>query len=256
LGVRGIPFTFCAAITLSATSAAAWGQTGGEAEQRAPASFFEIVFSGGVPGFLIMTTLLLLSLTAVALAVEHSLTIRRKILMPEGLSERVRQLLGASRLAEAQAACKAQPSFLAFVLQAGMGEVDGGWSAVEKSMEDAAAEQSARLFRKIEYLSVIANLAPMIGLLGTVVGMVLAFQQVAVSRGEAQAAELAEGIYQALATTVAGLLVAIPSLAAFAVFRNRVDQFVAEAAYAAQHAAVPIKRIGRRRPTPPEPPVE
>ena len=145
--------------------------------------------------------------------------------------------------APADQRCQMQPSFLSFVLGAGLAEVDGGWPAVEKAMEDATAEQSARLFRKIEYLSVIGNIAPMLGLLGTVIGMIFAFREVADTQGAARAADLAEGIYLALVTTVEGLIVAIPSLAAFAVFRNRVDQLVAEVAYAAQHVIAPLKRL-------------
>ena len=76
--------------------------------------------------------------------------------------------------------------------------------------------------------------------------MIFAFQQVANTQGSAGAADLAEGIYQALVTTVGGLLVAIPCLGAFAVIRNRVDQLVAEAAYVALHVFAPLKR--RRRP--------
>jgi biopolymer transport protein ExbB len=173
--------------------------------------------------------------------------------MPEGLGDLVRELLLAGRLGEADQACRQQPSFLAFVVLNGLSEVDGGWSAVEKAMEDATAEQSARLFRKIEYLSVIGNIAPMVGLLGTVTGMIIAFQQVASTQGTAGAADLAEGIYQALVTTVGGLIVAIPSLGAFAVFRNRLDQLVAEAAYLAQHAVAPLKRR-RTAPAPAAPP--
>jgi biopolymer transport protein ExbB len=119
-------------------------------------------------------------------------------------------------------------------------------------MEDATAEQSARLFRKIEYLSVIGNIAPMLGLLGTVIGMIVAFRQVAATQGAARAADLAEGIYLALVTTVEGLIVAIPALGAFAVFRNRVDQLVAEVAYVAQHVFAPLKR-GRAAAPPPAP---
>ena len=140
-------------------------------------------------------------------------------------------------------------------LGAGLAEVDGGWPAVEKAMEDATAEQSARLFRKIEYLSVIGNIAPMLGLLGTVIGMILAFREVADTQGAARAADLAEGIYLALVTTVEGLIVAIPALAAFAVFRNRVDQLVAEATDVAQHAVAPVKRKRADRASKgPEPP--
>ncbi|MCA9238589.1 MAG: MotA/TolQ/ExbB proton channel family protein, partial [Planctomycetales bacterium] len=80
-------------------------------------------------------------------------------------------------------------------------------------------------------------------LLGTVVGMIFAFQEVAETQGAARAAELAGGIYQALVTTVGGLLVAIPSLAVFAVFRNRIDGLVTETAFAAQRALRPLKRM-------------
>jgi biopolymer transport protein ExbB len=176
------------------------------------------------------------------------MTIRQPALMPPGLGDQVRAQLVAGKPAAANQICAARPSFLAFVLAAGLAEVEGGWAAVEKALDEAIAQQAARLFRKLEYLSVIGNIAPMIGLLGTVTGMIFAFQQVADTQGAARAGQLAEGIYTALITTVGGLLVAIPSLAAFAVFRNRVDQLVAEAAYLAHHVMTPLKRLRNRRP--------
>ena len=216
----------------------------------APEGFFDIVFSGGLTGFLIVLLLLSLSICAAALVIEHIMSIRASVLMPVGLAEQVQAQLLENNVPNAIALCQQRPSFLAFVLQAGIAEVDGGWTTVEKAMEDAAAEQSARLFRKIEYLSVIANIAPMLGLLGTVIGMIFAFQEVATSQGQARVADLAHGIYQALVTTVGGLLVAIPALAAFAIFRNRVDQLVAESSYAAQHVFVPLKRRRTQRRSP------
>jgi biopolymer transport protein ExbB len=230
------------------------------AEEAAPEGFFSIVFSGGWVGFLIVMLLFALSLTAAYLVFEHIMTLRRTEIMPEGLGEQVRQFIVSGKIAEADQACRGKPSFLSFVLLNGLAEIEGGWNAVEKALEDATAEQSARLFRKIEYLSVIGNIAPMVGLLGTVTGMIFAFQRVASTQGSAGAGELAEGIYQALVTTVGGLLVAIPSLGAFAVLRNRVDQLVAEAAYVAQHVFVPLKRlkknVRRQAPAPTPPPVE
>ena len=222
-----------------------------------PQGFFDVVFSGGWVGALIMLLLLALSVTAAYLVIDHLLTIRRGEIMPEGLGDQVHQLLASENVLEADRVCRSQPSFLSYVLLNGLSEVDGGWEAVEKAMEDATAEQSARLFRRIEYLSVIGNIAPMVGLLGTVTGMIFAFHRVADTQGSAGAADLAEGIYQALVTTVGGLLVAIPSLGAFAIFRNRVDQFVAEAAYMAQHAFTPLKRrrnTAKESSSPPPPP--
>lgn len=212
-----------------------------EAVEDAPdpaSSALEILRAGGIVGLLIM----LLSVAAVALVIEHVMTIRAAVLMPPGLAEDVRELLASGRPGEADRLCRGRPSFLAHVLGSGLAEIDGGWPAIEKATEDATAEQSARLFRKIEYLSVIGNIAPMMGLLGTVIGMIFAFREVADTQGAARAADLAEGIYLALVTTVEGLIVAIPALAAFAVFRNRVDHLVAETTYVAQHVLAPLKR--------------
>ncbi len=217
-----------------------------EAEPAGSKSFFEIIFSGGIIGIMIIILLMVLSVISAYLVIDHLLTIRRKDLMPEGLGDTVRGHLLEGNVAQAQEACKANPSFLSFVLMHGISELEFGWNSVEKSVEDALAEQSARLFRKIEYLSVIGNLAPMIGLLGTVIGMIMAFQGVASTQGTASAPELAEGIYQALVTTVGGLLVAIPSIGAFAVFRNRIDQMVAEASYVVQHVFSPLRRKAKR----------
>lgn len=227
--------------------------------ERAPQGFFQILFSGGPIGVAIMLVLIGLSLTAAYLVFENLMSIRRKEIAPEGLSDEVRALVSAGRVEQAIERCRASNSYLAWVMQYGLAEADGGWSEIEKAMEDASAEQAARLFRKIEYLAVLGNIAPMVGLLGTVVGMLIAFKEVADSEGNAGAAQLAEGIYQALVTTVVGLIIAIPSLGAFAIFRNRVDQFVAEASYAALHGLSPLKRgrlsqPPRSVPTPPPPP--
>ncbi len=208
----------------------------------APAGFWQIVLSGGVTGALILIVLLGLSIAAVYLVFDQAMTLRRREILPEGLAEKVRHALQRGSIEDADAACQRTPSVLAYALLSGLAESDSNWQQVEKAVEDAMAEQSARLMRRIEYLSVIGNIAPMVGLLGTVSGMIIAFQQVATSQGAAGAGDLAEGIYQALVTTVGGLLIAIPALAAFAIFRNRVDALMAEVAHQATLALTPIKR--------------
>jgi biopolymer transport protein ExbB len=212
--------------------------------------FFDILLSGGIVGLVILLVLFALSITAAYLLFDQIMTLRRSEIMPEGVSDAVRQALLTGRPAEADAACRRAPSVLSVVLLSGLSELEFGWREVEKAVEDSLAQQSARLMRRIEYLSVIGNIAPMVGLLGTVTGMIFAFQQVATTRGAAGAGDLAEGIYQALVTTVGGLIVAIPSLAIYAVCRNRVDSLIAEVAYQSQHALAVIKRrpTGRTRP--------
>ena len=204
--------------------------------------FFDIVFSGGIVGIAIVLVILALSVVAVYLVFDQFMTLRRQEIVPEGLHDAVRQALLRGNAAEADAACRRQPSVLSYTILYGLSEIDLGWHEVEKAVEDALAEQSARLMRRIEYLSLIGNIAPMVGLLGTVTGMIIAFQQVATSAGAAGAGDLAEGIYQALVTTVGGLVVAIPSLGAFAICRNRVDALIAEVAHQTSHALSPIKR--------------
>lgn len=222
--------------------------------QAEAAGFLDIVLSGGWVGGLIMLVLLGLSLVAAYLIFDQIMVLRRREVLPPQLADQVRQLLAQGRVAEADELCRQNPSPLTFVLINGLSELDFGWQAMEKAMEDSVAEQAARLYRKIEYLSVIGNLAPMCGLLGTVTGMIFAFQQVAISQGAAGAADLAEGIYSALVTTVGGLVVAIPSLAAFAVFRNRIDQLIAEIAFVAQHVFTPVRRRGPQLVRPNAPP--
>ena len=129
---------------------------------------FEIVLSGGPVGWGIMFLLFALSVTSFYLVIDQLITIRRTTLMPEGLAEQVQQLLAGGQIRDADEVCRSRPSFLSFVLVHGLSEVDGGWTAAEKALEDALAEQAARLLRKTEYLSVIGNIAPMVGLLGTV----------------------------------------------------------------------------------------
>jgi biopolymer transport protein ExbB len=207
-----------------------------------PKTFLQIFFSGGPLGIANMIALIFLSLTAAYMVFDNIGRIRRVDLIPEDLALDLRKLVEQGRLDEATTACQNRPCFLSAVVQQGLNEADSGWSEVEKAMEDATAEQAARLFRWIEYLSVIGNIAPMVGLLGTVTGMLLAFKEVADSQSNAGAAQLADGIYQALVTTVYGLVIAIPALGFFAMFRSWVDQLVAEAAYAALHVLAPIKR--------------
>ena len=222
-------------------------------------SFFSILFSGGPMGIIIMSVLIALSMITVYLVMDQIITLQRKNIAPPDLCESVRNLLSQGKVKEADQACRSRPCPLSFVLASGMSEIEFGWPAVEKVLEESIADQAARLYRRVEYLSVIGNLAPMLGLLGTVTGMILAFRQVAVSQGAAGAGDLASGIYSALVTTVAGLVIAIPALGAFAVLRNRIDQLIAECAYQAQHVFAPIRRripgAGVRPPVaPPTPP--
>jgi len=234
-----------AAVMLLAPSVMAAQGAGGP--DAAPAvqeqNFLYFLFGGGgVVGVACTAPILLASVIAMALVVEHLLTIRRSILMPAGLAEEVHGLIANGAFPHAEQQCKLRPSFLSHLILAGLQEVRLGYSAVEKAMEDASHAESARIFRKVEFLSVVANISTMLGLFGTVVGLVMAFKQVADTQGVARASDLAGGIYLALMTTIEGLVIAIPSVAAYAIFKHRADQFVAETSLMAEYAFSGYKR--------------
>jgi biopolymer transport protein ExbB len=201
-------------------------------------SLSQLFEAGGAIGYVITA----LSVLMVSLIVEHIFSLRRNALIPPGLAESVHHHVALRHFEEARQQCHFHPSFLAYVLSAGLREADIGYGAVEKGLEDSATEQAARLYRKIEYLSVIGTIAPMLGLLGTVWGMILAFMEFE-QKANPQVSELAPGIYKALVTTLQGLCVAIPALAAFAHFRNRIDQLVADGALTAEAVFSDYKRM-------------
>ncbi len=206
-------------------------------------NFVSFLFGGGgVLGVACTVPILMMSVAAVALILEQAITIRRSVLMPPGLAEEVHGLVAHGDLAHAEQQCKLRPSFLAAVILAGLEEVRRGYAAVEKAMEDACHGEASRLVRKVELLSVVANISTMLGLLGTVVGLVLAFKKVADTQGVAHASDLAGGIYLALMTTVEGLMIAIPSVGAYALFKHRAEQLAFETTQMAEYAFAGFKR--------------
>jgi biopolymer transport protein ExbB len=202
-----------------------------------PQGIRELLNAGGTIGWIIIA----LSVATVALIVEHLISIRRGALLPIGLAEESHQLINQGRFTDAEQIARNSPSFLGHVLASGLAEVSFGYKAAEKAMEDASVERAARLFRKIEYLSIIGTIAPMLGLLGTVLGMIAAFDQFK-NQASPQVSQFAPGISHALVTTAMGIIVAVPALAGYAIFRNRIDGLVAESTLMAEHLFSDFKR--------------
>ncbi|MDR2171432.1 MAG: MotA/TolQ/ExbB proton channel family protein [Planctomycetaceae bacterium] len=206
-------------------------------------TFFRLLRAGGVIGYIII----FLSFIAVAVVIEFLFTVRRNLIMPPELTDVVMRQLLQGQLGAAIQMCNENQSLLGRVLVAGMGNFEFGWEAVEGGAEDAIEEEAARLYRKIEYLNVIGNIAPMIGLLGTVVGMIIAFQHLAESGGAAKPTDLAEGIYLALVTTVQGLIVALPALGLHAILAGIIASLIAETTHKTEQILNPIKRSFLKR---------
>ena len=195
-------------------------------------SLWNTIASGGIIGLLIV----LVSLAAVALIVENFLSIRRDHMVPAYLIDEVRGHIEAKKYGEAQQACREDGSFLAQVVGAGLGQIGAmfGFFDMQNAMQEVSEREISKLYRKLEYLSFIATTSPMLGLLGTVTGMISSFNEIARTEGAARPSQLAGGISEALVTTCLGLVVAIPTLFFVAFFRRRIDGFVAESEVAVE----------------------
>ena len=195
-----------------------------------------VIKSGGTLGVVIF----LLSIVVGALVIEHLVTVRRSTMIPQELADRLFQIVKTGDRAKALELCKANPGFLSNVITPAMLQPWSHWEYVEKAVEDALADQAGRLYRKVDWLSLIGSIAPMVGLLGTVVGMIVAFRNLSLSDGMV-GAHLAEGIYLALITTAEGLLVAIPAMMLHSLFTNRITSLVGDVAYTVEQILRPIK---------------
>ncbi|MEQ8765849.1 MAG: MotA/TolQ/ExbB proton channel family protein [Planctomycetota bacterium] len=214
-----------AIVALCLFSPAVVAQEGGA---KAPAggstTLGDIFKNAGIIGWLIV----LLSVVGMGLVIEHFITVRRDKLAPPELIDEVEALLEEKEYQEALELCESEPNYFTNVVAAGLPKISASFEAMEKSIEEAGEEEAVRLHQKISWLSLIANVAPMMGLLGTVAGMIEAFNVIAAQQGQASPADLAGGISGALITTMFGLIVAIPITAFFFFFRNRVVKTVIE----------------------------
>ena len=172
--------------------------------------------------------IILLSVVALALMIENFLALKRDKLAPPELIDEIQALFDEEQFQEAMELCENEPCFLTRVAGAGIAKIGHSFETIEKSIEEMGDEEAIKLHQKVGWLSLISNVAPMMGLLGTVSGMVVAFQTIATSGGAANPAELADGISVALLTTLFGLIVAIPVTAVFAYMRNNLIRSVIE----------------------------
>ncbi len=173
----------------------------------------------------VFTVLLLAgSITAAWLITLRAMDLRSSVVLPESSVHRIDTLLRAGRLGELEMFCEKDDTIPARALHAAFREKDAGPEAMLDAAEMAASAETARLYRSIDLLNVIGNLGPLVGLAGTVWGMILAFTSLGATEGQAGPADLSLGISKALFHTLLGLLLAIPCLLSYAIFRNMVDR--------------------------------
>lgn len=217
---------------LSRTAGTWLALAGGAAAQSGPAATAspaaEMLTVGQLiqMGGWLMYVLGALSILGLALILYYALVLRRRTVAPPAQALRLRELLKERRGREARELCAQQPTALAAVAAAGLDFLRENPAAkpgmLKEIMESEGARQAGRMQNMIHYLLDLSAVAPMVGLLGTVIGMLKAFNSVAFDLAKARPMELAGGVAQALITTIAGLIVAIPSMMAYSWFRGRV----------------------------------
>lgn len=214
-------------------------------------TMLQMMFTGNPFGIGIVVVILLLSVVSTILIVENAITIRRKRLLPPDVMESLESALALRDTRGAMMICNDVDNYCMAtqVVQAGLERFrssEFGFAEYRSAVEEAGEHITGRLYRKVEILNVIASIAPMLGLTGTVVGMIDAFNTIAANQGAAGPEDLAGGIGQALITTLLGLVVAIPTMVAFSFFRNRIDSLVSEAGTRIERMMLPL---GRRKGT-------
>lgn len=181
-------------------------------------TFGELLKQGGWA----MWPLGLFSVATLFYIVRNGLLLRRKDLLRPDLVPQIEPLLKENKIEELRALCKANGALLTTVLDAGLeriSEHDTDLEHVKEAIEEAANEQTVVYMKSINYLSIIGGTAPMLGLLGTVSGMIKAFQEISAG-GMGKPELLAGHIGEALITTAAGLTIAIPAMIAYFIFKN------------------------------------
>ncbi len=216
-------------MNLALTVAATMGHGGlmlAAEEIKAPSVFQHFVVAGG---WITWCLLIPLSMATVALAIHYLITIRRETQLPLSLAK---ALVAAARNGERRRIIETTTdadTMLGKAAYAAALHAPEGMEAAMAGVDEAVEDQAGRLMRRVEYLSVIGNVSPMIGLLGTVVGMIQAFNRIYTAGGRTpETSKLVGDIAIALVNTFWGLAIAIPALTAYAFFRNRVDAFASD----------------------------
>jgi biopolymer transport protein ExbB len=236
-----------AVAVLTAIAAPAWGDAAGGilALGQAPGQGIPIgrmfLWPNTLIGMGVIQLLLLMSLTAVALIVRNALRYRRSQVLRLAFAARLKRTLADGDPRDALALARNEPSLLGKLTQAALEESPRGFPTMEAAVAASADAQAASMFRSLEPLNVLGNLGPMLGLFGTVYGMIVAFQELVAAGGRPDPGQLAAGISTSLVTTFWGLVVAIPALAAYALLRSRVESLVAEAVHLTSQLIEPFR---------------
>lgn len=197
------------------------------------------------PGYMLI--FLGLSFTLVALLVMNLLSARRENVCPVSLVEGFEAHLNEKQYQEAYELAKSDESFLGQVLSAGLAKLSAGYAQAIEAMQEVGEEENMKLEHRLSYMALIGTLSPMVGLFGTVHGMIAAFSVIATAGSTPKASDLAMGISTALFTTLVGLAIAIPAIAFYNILKNRIARLVLEVGILSEGLMSRFETVGEQK---------
>lgn len=189
-------------------------------------SIIDLIVSGGTGGILIIVLLFIMLFVALYIYFERIFAIRAASQIDGNFMNQIRDHISHGKLEAAKLLCAQTDSPVARLTEKGISRIGKPLDDINTAIENAGALEVYKLEKNVSILATVAGAAPMIGFLGTVIGMILAFHEMASSGGQAEMGSLASGIYTAMTTTVAGLIVGIIAYIGYNHLVNRTDKVI------------------------------
>jgi biopolymer transport protein ExbB len=191
-------------------------------------NIYHFLFIKGGP---VMYPIILGSIVALALFLEKLWVLRKERVIPRGLQSRIRAMVREKKISEAEVLCQENASSLAAIFYSGLREAGRERAEIKETINDVGRREVARLEERVDLLGTIAAIEPLMGLLGTVTGLIRAFQQVETFAGRGVGVNpgaLASGIWEALITTAAGLIIGIPAYLGYRYLQGHINSLAVE----------------------------
>ena len=201
-------------------------QLGEIASEEKTLSVIDLIFNGGTGSIVIISVLFVMLAVAMYIYFERLLAIKAASTIDKNFMNQIRDHISNGKLEAAKILCAQTDSPVARLVEKGISRIGKPLDDINTAIENAGTLEVYKLEKNVSVLATVAGAAPMIGFLGTVIGMILAFHQMATSGGQAEMGALASGIYTAMTTTVAGLSVGIIAYVGYNHLVNRTDKVI------------------------------
>jgi biopolymer transport protein ExbB len=201
-------------------------QLGEFASEEKTLSVIDLIFNGGTGSIVIISVLFVMLAVAMYIYFERLLAIKAASKIDKNFMNQIRDHITGGKIEAAKILCAQTDSPVARLVEKGISRIGKPLDDINTAIENAGTLEVYKLEKNVTVLATVAGAAPMIGFLGTVIGMILAFHQMATSGGQAEMGALASGIYTAMTTTVAGLVVGIIAYVGYNHLVNRTDKVI------------------------------